>query len=158
MTAQKPLKSDLILHWLIVASMLCLLIVYNVVCHVMATDIQILLEPQQRVFIRTIFYIIAIILFPLANLIRHIFIRLNETMLGDTTAKYRYLLTLIVSLVSIEIVGLFGFIMFVLGDGFNTLYIFSLLALLGVFIHRPKIDEYHQIIKAIRLQKLNAEN
>ncbi|KAF3982472.1 MAG: hypothetical protein HFP81_05490 [Methylococcales symbiont of Hymedesmia sp. n. MRB-2018] len=156
MTEQKPLKSDLILHWLIVTSMLCLLIVYNVVCHVMVADIQIPLEQQQRVFIRTIFYIIAIILFPLANLIRHIFIRLNETMPGKTTAKYRYLLTLIVSLVSIEIVGLFGFIMFILGDAFNTLYIFSLLALLGVFIHRPKLDEYHQIIEALRLQKLNA--
>ncbi len=155
MMASKQLKSDLTVHWVIVAAMLALLISYNVICQLMAGDIQVYLEQQQRVLIRTILYAIAIILFPLANLIRYIFIRLNQTMPGSNSAKNRYLITIVVSLCFIETVGLFGFIMFILGDDYNTLYIFSVMALLGVYMHRPKLEEYNQIIEALRVNKLN---
>jgi hypothetical protein len=37
---------------------------------------------------------------------------------------------------------------------FNTLYIFSTLALLGIFVHRPKLEEYQNILEALRIQKL----
>ena len=155
MTTYRQLRSDLTVHWIIVVTMLILLIGYNIVCHVMASDIQIYLEQQQRILIRTILYAIAIILFPLASLMRHIFIRLNQTMPGSTPAKNRYLITIVVSLCIIETVGLFGFIMFILGDDYNTLYIFSVMSLLGIYLHRPKLEEYEQIIEALREQKLN---
>jgi hypothetical protein len=150
MTTQKSLKSELTLHWIIVICMLGMIISYNIICHFIGGEIQIPLEQQQRVLIRTILYVFAIILFPLSNLIRYILIRLNETMPGETPAKYRYLITVIVSLATVEIVGMFGFIMFILGDDFNTLYIFSVLAILGLFLHRPKQEEYQKIIEALR--------
>ena len=108
------------------------------------------ISEEQRVFIRTIFYVVAIILFPLVNLVRYVLLRLNQTMPGDNPAKNRYLITIIVTLASIEVVGIFGFVMFILGDDYNTLYIFSTLATLGVFLHRPKQGEYNQIIDALK--------
>ncbi|MEO1880084.1 MAG: hypothetical protein ABGX37_00085 [Methylococcales bacterium] len=154
MSETKPLKNDLTLHWIIAAMLLAMLITYNIICHLLGSDIQYDMQAEQRVLIRSIFYVIAIILFPITNLIRYIFIRLNETMPGNTIAKHRYLITVTVSLFAIEIVGLFGFIMFILGDDFNTLYIFSTLALLGIFVHRPKLEEYQNILEALRIQKL----
>jgi len=152
MTEYKRLKAELTLHWVIVAMMLSMLVIYNLVCHLMAAEIQINLAEEQRVFIRSILYVVTIAVFPLTNLLRHILLRLNQTMPGDNPAKNRYLMTTVVTLASIEIVGVFGLVMFVLGDGYNTLYIFTSLAVLGVFLHRPREQEYKQIIAALKYQ------
>jgi len=149
MTSYKQEKSELTIHWVIVGIMLTMLITYNIICHTIGTDIRINLAEEQRVFIRSIFYVIAIILFPLSNLLRHILLRLNQTMPGDNSAKNRYLMTTIITLATIEIVGMFGFVMFMLGDEYNSLYIFSVLGALGLFLHRPREQEYRQIIKAL---------
>jgi len=42
--------------------------------------------------------------------------------------------------------------MFMLGDGFNTLYIFTGLSALGLFLYQPKVSEYSEIIDAISAQ------
>lgn len=148
----KKLKSNLTLHWTIVAMMLIILIAYNLICHSLGTEIQINMAEDQRILIRTIFYIITIILFPLVSLVRHILLRLNQTMPGNNPPKKRYLLTITVTLFLIETVGFFGFIMFILGDGYNTLYIFSALAALGVFVHRPRLEEYIEITNALKIR------
>ena len=150
MSESKKLKSDLTLHWFFVGMMACMLAVYNIICHTLGTDIQINIAEEQRVFIRTVLYVMAIILFPLVNLLRHILLRLNQTMPGNNPAKNRYLMTTIITISLIEVVGFFGFVMFILGDEFNTLYIFSVLGALGLFIHRPREQEYKQIIEALR--------
>ncbi|MCX7102144.1 MAG: hypothetical protein NTX38_11845, partial [Methylobacter sp.] len=68
-------------------------------------------------------------------------------------AKRRYLITNIISMSIIEVVGVFGLIMYLWGDGYNTLYIFTGLSVLGLFLYRPKIDEYLEIIEALATQK-----
>ncbi len=149
MSEYKKSQSDLTLHWIFVGMMACMLVAYNIICHTFGAEIQINFAEEQRIFIRTVLYIITIILFPLVNLLRHILLRLNQTMPGDNPAKNRYLMTTIVTISLIEVVGFFGFVMFILGDEFNTLYIFSVLGALGLFIHRPRDQEYKQIIEAL---------
>ncbi len=151
MSEPKKLNSDLTLHWVIVGLMICLLIAYNIICHIISSEIQINIDEDQRIFIRTIFYIITIVLFPVLSLLRHILLRLNQTMPGDKSAKNRYLLTILVTMVFIEIISLFGLIMFILGDQYNTLYIFSVLGALGIFLHRPRQEEYKEIIESLRI-------
>jgi hypothetical protein len=68
------------------------------------------------------------------------------------TAKSRYFTTVLVSMALVEVVGVFGLVMFMLGDGFNTLHIFTGLSTLGLFLYRPKVDEYSEIIDAISAQ------
>ncbi|TAK62659.1 hypothetical protein [Methylobacter sp.] len=157
---RENLKSDLILPWVIVAMMLAMLVTYIIICHALGEQLQQPLPEAQRVMFRTIFYVIAIVTFPLTNLIRHIQLRLNQTMPSShathgaaAMAKSRYLVTIIVSMSLVEVVGVFGLVMFVLGDGFNTLYIFTGLSALGLFLYRPKADEYSEIIGAIAAQK-----
>ncbi len=122
------------------------------------------LPETQRVLLRTVCYILAILLFPLTNLLRHVFIRLNQTMPFAKTdgnikpyhdeAKKRYLLTNVISLALIGSVAIFGFVLFIYGDGFNTLNIFTGLTVLGLFLYRPKLDEYVSIINALAAQHL----
>jgi hypothetical protein len=111
------------------------------------------LPEERRVVFRTSFYVIAIIAFPITNLIRHIQLRLNQTMPGNKSAKSRYLLTVIVSMLLVEGVGTLGIVMFMLGDDFNTLYIFLGLSALGVYLYRPKEDEYDRIVDALADRK-----
>jgi F0F1-type ATP synthase membrane subunit c/vacuolar-type H+-ATPase subunit K len=165
---RKQLKSDLVLPWVIVGIMLVMLAANIIVCHVLGGALQQQLPEAQRELFRTIFYVVAIVTFPLTNLIRHIQLRLNQTMPCsdkasrihnnlDTKAvqeaKARYLVTVIVSMALIEVVGVFGLVMFLWGDGFNTLYIFTGLSALGLFLYRPKIEEYIEILDSISAQK-----
>jgi hypothetical protein len=52
-----------------------------------------------------------------------------------------------------ESVGVLGVIMFLLGDGYNTLYILTGLSALGLFLYRPKQAEYARIIEALAAPK-----
>ena len=187
----EQLKSDLILPWVIQGIMLASLAVILIVCIAYGDQVQQPLPEAQRVLLRTIFYIVAIVTFPITNLIRYIQMRLNQTMPYSqakpeidncmdsesnasgkgqvnsrleqrsrakhgavAVAKKRYLVTVIVSLSLIESVGIFGFVMFILGDNYNTLYIFSGLCALGMFLYRPKLDEYIKIVEALTAQKI----
>ena len=142
-------QSQLRAHWLVLGFLLILLIAYNVVCHVWGAALRINLDEAQREICRSVFYAVAIILFPLTNLLRFILVRLNQTMPGDKSAKQRYFFTTTVALLLIETVAVFGFVMFILGDDFNTLYIFSVLGALGLFLHRPKVHELEAIDEAL---------
>ena len=144
--------ADLKPHRLICFGMLTVLLGYNLACHVWPADIQMGVDEAQRVLVRSILYGVAIVLFPVVKLLRHILLRLNQTMPGPQTAKQRYLLTIIVTQVLIELVGFFGLTMFILGDGFNTLYIFSAMAALGIFLHKPNMDEYLAIESALSIK------
>jgi len=143
----------LTVHWLVCAAMLMLLAAYNAVCQVWPDDIRINLDESQRILIRTVFYGIAIVLFPLTNLMRHILLRLNQTMPGEKSAEQRYFVTILVTQAMIETVSIFGLVMFILGDDYNTLYIFTLLGVLGIYLHKPKQTELQSIIYALSAKK-----
>ena len=154
----EQLKADLILPWAILGIMAAMLVAYIIVCQTIGGQLQQPMPETQRVLIRTVLYVIAIVTFPLTNLIRYIQLRLNQTMPYSRTehkneAKNRYLVTVIVSLSLIESIGAFGFVMFILGDNFNSLYIFTGLSALGLFLYRPKVNEYASIVEALTAQK-----
>lgn len=154
----EQLKSGLFLPWIVVGVMLSMLATYIIVCVTFGGQLQQPLPEAQRVVIRTILYAVAIVTLPLTNLLRHIQLRLNQTMPNANAkpvdeAKKRYLVTIIVSMSLIESVGIFGFVMFILGDSFNTLSIFAGLAALGLFLYRPKVHEFAAIIDALAAQK-----
>ncbi len=64
-------------------------------------------------------------------------------------AKNRYAATVITTLCLIASIGAFGCILFLLGDGINTLYTFAALSALGLVLHRPKKNEFLFIFNAL---------
>lgn len=147
-------NSDLTAAWLVTGLMLATLLAYLIFCHALGNEFKQPLPEAQRLTLRTVFYAIAIVTFPITNLIRYIQLRLNQTMPTVKTdcrnvAKSRYLVTVFVSMSLIASIGIFGLVMFILGDDFNTLYIFVGMSALGLFLYRPKIDELEQIVAAL---------
>lgn len=100
------------------------------------------------VFLRSMLYLATIATFPLSNLLRHIMIRLNETMPGATSVKSRYSKTILISMLIANSIGCYGVLLYLQGDTINTLYIFSSLSALALWLYRPKPQEYQQIIEA----------
>ena len=146
---QQTSKNPLTPHWIAVAIMLLLLAGYVIGCLTITKEPSFAIPETERIWMRTVCYVLAILLFPLTNLIRHIQLRLNQTMPGDKSAKRRYLLTVVVSMALIHSVGLMGVAMFLVGDDVNTLYILVGMAALGAFLYRPKWDEYLSIVEAL---------
>ena len=81
----------------------------------------------------------------MTNIIRHIQRRLIQTIPKSKSLTSRYLKMVLISQVLMASIGGFGFILFIFGDQINNLYIFTVLAFLGFFIHRPKENEYHAL-------------
>ena len=150
----QPLKSDLQPLWLLQGLLLTSLLMTTVFCLQSAEQIQTIMAEEQRELTRSILYVIAIITFPMTNLIRHIQLRLNQTMPFSETnirsvAKKRYQLTVTVSMLLITSVGTYGVLMFIWGDKQNTLFIFTGLSVLGLFLYRPKLTEYEALFEAL---------
>lgn len=100
-------------------------------------------------FLRTLLYGVSIITFPVSKLLRHIMIRLNETMPDAGSAKSRYTKTVTVSLLIANSIGCYGVLLYLWGDTINTLYIFSALSGLALWLYRPTPEEHQQIIEAL---------
>ena len=149
----KSLKSDLLSAWIVWGSLFFMLAVYIYLCLNFGQQIRFQGTEKEPVLIRTILYVVAIASFPMTNLIRHIMLRINQTMPGDTPAKSRYFTTALVSMSMASTLGIYGFILFLLGDNINTLYIFCSLSALALFLYRPKPEEYCDVIEAVKQMK-----
>lgn len=151
--SEQQLQSELLLAGVIRAVALISLISLIAICQVYGDTLQISINEQQRIVIRTALYAVAITTFPLMKFIRHVLLCLNLKAKGNSSPKSRYLLTIIISMTIAESIGIYGFVMYVLGDSYNTLYIFIGLSALAMFLYRPKIEEYKQLIENIEAQK-----
>ena len=152
------LKSDLLIPYLLQGLLLITVITLAVLSAWFGDQLQQPVVEPQRVLSRSLLYVIAIVIFPMTNLIRYVQNRLNETMplsgqAIQKCAKNRYLLTCLISMLLIVSVDSFGLIMFYMGDKTNTLYIFSGLSVLGLVLYRPKLIEYTRLVEALSEQK-----
>jgi len=147
--SEQQLQADLLMAGIIRAVALMSLIALVVICHLYGDKIQIGMDEQSRIFIRTVLYVVAITTFPVMKFIRHVLVRLNQTAKGNRTPKSRYAVTIIISMAIAESIGIYGFAMYVLGDGYNTLYIFTILSALAMYLYKPKVEEYQAIVKSI---------
>ncbi|MDG2364429.1 MAG: hypothetical protein P8L84_02050 [Methylococcaceae bacterium] len=144
-----PQQKDLFIAWLIWSSLLLALMTITLIGHFNGDQYRLNPPNNSLVLLRTVFYGLAIITFPVTNIIRHIMVRLNQTMPGDKTAKARYQLTTLISMLAADSIGFYGITLYLWGDPINTLYIFSLLSALAFFLYRPKFHEYHSIHEAL---------
>jgi len=150
--SEQQMQSDFLISGIIRAGALIGLIAMVMICHFYAEQIQLNFEVQDRIVLRTVLYVVAILSFPLMKFVRHVLMRLNQTSKGNKTAKYRYLLTIFISMTLAEGLGLFGVLMYVLGDNYNTLYIFVGLSALAMYLYQPSKEEYASIVDALETE------
>jgi len=143
--SEQQLQTDLVTAGMIRAASLMSLMALLLICHIYADKIQIGMDEQQRIFIRTVLYVVVLLTFPTMKFIRHVMLRLQK---NEKPPKSRYLLAITISMAISESIGIYGFIMYILGDSYNTLYIFIMLSALAMFLHRPDKQEYKALFES----------
>lgn len=72
---------------------------------------------------------------------------------NQPTFLAKYATALIVSLALSEGIGICGVVLFLLGDGFQTLYIFTGISALAIYFHRPKKEELEALAIAMQTEE-----
>jgi len=139
--------------WLIWASMLSMLAVYVLIARFWGSQIRGLIDLSEYIIpLRTAFYLVALATFPFINLLRRKMARYPSRRRWHhdghiRAARYdRYYLTVVtLSLALAESIGALGFVLFILGDNLQTLYLFCGMSALAMVLYRPKTDELEQL-------------
>jgi len=63
---------------------------------------------------------------------------------------------MIVSLALSESIGIYGLVLFLLGDSFQTLYIFISISALAMFFYRPKREDLETLAIAMQTKEAPA--
>ncbi len=144
------LQSILVSAWIIWTGFLLTLAVYLGICEILGvqsgSDTN---SGLPIIWIRTAFYVIAIILFPVITGLKQLIFKTtsqqskpsSETLARRKTTKSLYLAGLVLALALSTSIGTFGFLLFLMGDDYRTLYMFIGISVICMLIHRPKRNE-----------------
>ena len=147
---EKNEKNTLTL-WIIWVAMIGSLLVYVIMCHLIGDQIRRNINPDLHVEkIRRILYLVAAVTLFVAYQLRKFMLSDRSRRLGiiptgsfikaskQTPQMARYTVAMIVSLALSESIGIYGLLLFFLGDDFNTLYTFIGVSGFAMFFFRPK--------------------
>ncbi|MEE9413508.1 MAG: hypothetical protein V3V22_10705 [Methylococcales bacterium] len=96
--------------------------------------------------LRTIFYCIAIVLFPLIRLYRYRpLIRASETSVESQQLSQRFKRRVIVCLIAAQLTLWLGLLLCLLGDDMASFYLLACLSLLSIAIYRPQASELNDL-------------
>ena len=152
--AEKGLyEKQLQVMWIIWAGMLGALVVYVSICLLGGDGIRGSANSLPLDLIRDILYGIAILTVILTHFLRNFMLggqsgnsapmSSQPPSPSDQSAVVgKYVTAMIVSLALSESIGIYGLVLFLLGDEFRTVCIFNGIAALSMFFYRPKREEF----------------
>jgi hypothetical protein len=145
--------NKLLVMWIIWGAMMGSLVIYIVICNLIGDQIR---QPIgldfPLVLLRNILFGIVIVVLIATHFIRKFILRkppggpgsgstsqLSPQDLDKIYAKYTT--AMITSLALCESVGIYGLVLFFLGDSFQAMYTFMIISAAGMFYYRPKREE-----------------
>ena len=150
--------------WIIWAAMLGSLFIYVFICHQWGDQLRPTMSPNFPLdLMRKILYGIALFTLLLTHFVRKLILvrRARETQpvsslapgtTNQPTLLAKYSIAMIVSLALSESIGIYGFMLFLLGDSFQTLHIFIGLSVIAMFYYRPKREELETLTTATQME------
>lgn len=132
------------------ASMLGTLAVYVLICYIFGDEIKSGISPDIPVgLIKNILIVVSAVELVAAGFIRKFMLRgrtqVNPAFRTEASqiAK-RYTAAVLVSLAISESIGIYGLVLFFIGEGFPTLYTFIAISAGAMIFFRPKAEEFGQ--------------
>jgi len=162
---ETAIEKGLLTLWIIWAAIMGSLFIYIFLCHQFGDEIR---RDMGQNFplplMRNILYGIGIITLFLTHFLKRFI--LSGTLI-DTLSKSlksgqysnqplflaKYSTALIVSLALSESIGIYGFVLFLLGDDFQTLYTFIGISALAIYVHRPKKEVIETMAVAMQIEE-----
>ena len=149
-------EKQLQVMWIIWAGMLGALVVYVSICLLGGDGIRGSANSLPLDLIRDILYGIAILTVILTHFLRNFMLGgrsgNSEPMSmqppspsDQSSVAGKYTTAMIVSLALSESIGIYGFVLFLLGADLRTVFVFNGIAALAMFIYRPKREELERL-------------
>ena len=154
--------------WIIWAAMLGSLFIYVFICHQWGDGIRKSISPDLPLdLIRKILYGIAIVTLVMTHFIRKLMLSggsgpsgpksLEPPVLSNQPSPLaKYTIAMFISLALCESIGIYGFVLFLLGDYLKTLHIFIGISALGMFYYRPKREDLETLATAMQAKVTSA--
>ena len=151
--------------WIIWAAMVGSLLLYVFICHQFGEDIRRTASHDLPLgLIRNILSVVALVTLFLTHFIRKLMLagRFGSSGAGlfkpgaaskQPSLLVHYTAAVIVSLALSEGIGIFGLVLFVLGDSFRTLHIFIGISALAMYFYRPKSEELERLAIAMQTEE-----
>jgi hypothetical protein len=153
-TSQKgTVENKLLVMWIIWGAMVGSLVIYIVLCNLIGDQIRQPVGPEfPLVLMSKILFGIGIVTLIAIHFIRRFIlgkpsgspgaVPISQPSPQDPAESYaKYTNAMIISLALCESVGIYGLILFFLGDSFQTMYTFMIISAAGMFYYRPKREE-----------------
>ena len=151
-------ENRLLTFWIIWGFIFGSLFIYVFICHLFgdelgrSTNLNIPLD-----LMRNILYGVAISTLILTRFLRKFMLAGRPGSSGPTSSNPpprssqsssigKYATTMVVSLPLSESIGIYGLVLFFLGESFRTLYIFIGISALAMFLYRPKREELETLV------------
>ena len=148
--------------WIIWVAMVGSLLMYVFICYQFGEEIRRNIDHHIPVsLLRNIFYMIAVITLFLTHFLKRLMLSGTSRASSSKALQSsphsnqppflaKYATALIVSLALSESTGIYGVVLFLLGDGFQTLYTFTAISGLEIYFHRPKKEELEALASAMQ--------
>jgi hypothetical protein len=160
-TSEKGLRT----LWIIWAAMVGSLLVYVFLCHQFGEEMRPTgIHDLPVGLIRNILSVVTLVTLILAHFIRK---RMLEGRLGSSgsgllkpgaassepSSLILYTTAVILSLVLSDSIGIYGLVLFMLGDSFRTLHVFIGISALAMYFYRPKREEFETLALAMQAKE-----
>ena len=159
---QEAINKGMLTLWVIWAAMLGSLLIYIFVCHQLSAGVKSSVGDDS--FIKTfksILYVIVVAELFIIYYLRKLMLKVRisgakasysqtKNVVGQPPFVMKYTLVVIISLGIAESIGIYGLVLFFLGDGFRTLYTFMVVSALAMLFYRPKREELERLTMAYK--------
>jgi MFS family permease len=160
-TERGAIEKGLRVLWIIWAAMLGSLLIYVFICHQFGEEIRRTASPDFPTGqLKNILYVVVIATLFITYFLRKLILSSRfsssdaklfkpETASNQPAFLTKYTTAMIVSLALSESIGIYGLVLFLIGDSFQTLYIFTGISAAAMFFYRPKREDLETIATAI---------
>jgi hypothetical protein len=156
-TDRVEFEKGLRILWIIWAAMLGSLFIYVFICHQVGEEIRGNTSPDFPIgLLKNILYGAVIVTLFLTRFLRRFMLtgRFSSTevrlfkpasIFSQPSLLAKYTIAVFVSLALCESIGIYGLVLFFLGENLQTLYIFITISALSMFFYRPKMEEIERV-------------
>jgi F0F1-type ATP synthase membrane subunit c/vacuolar-type H+-ATPase subunit K len=149
----ETIEKKLLVMWIIWGAIVGSLVIYILACHLLGDQIRQHMGPDFPLkLMRNILFGVGIVTLIAIRFIRRFILGKPFGGPGSVSAAppsspdqptvyAKYTTAMIISLALCESIGIYGLVMFFLGDSFQTLYTFIVISAAGMFYYRPKKEE-----------------
>ena len=164
---RKENVNRLLILWIIWGGIFGFLFIYVFICHQFGDEIRRNANLDIPLdLVRNVLYGVAISTLILTRFLRKFLLAgrssgsesmsLNPpTPSAQSSSIGKYAVAMVVSLALSESIGVYGLVLFFLGESFRTLYIFIGISALAIFLYRPKREELESLAMVESCSALN---